>query len=180
MTRVPDVAESEMSLAQQAVYDRIRSGPRGRVEGPLRVWLHSPELADRSQALGEFCRYRSALAPRLREFVILLIAAEWRAGFEWTSHAPLARSAGLDEAVLTGILQGDGSVPLDPELSAARAFVLDLIRTRDVAAAVFERALEMLGAARLVELVGLVGYYSYIAMTIRAFRVATDNDPFER
>ncbi|OYV66851.1 MAG: 4-carboxymuconolactone decarboxylase, partial [Acidiphilium sp. 21-66-27] len=52
---LPDL--SRMSEAQRAAHDAIASGPRGRVEGPLAVWLHSAELANNAQALGAFCRF---------------------------------------------------------------------------------------------------------------------------
>ena len=52
MTRLPVPAPDEMSAEQRAVHDRIASGPRGGVRGPLALWLHRPELADNAQALG--------------------------------------------------------------------------------------------------------------------------------
>ena len=52
MTRLPKPEQDEMTHEQRAVHDRILSGPRGAVQGPLAIWLHRPELADRAQQLG--------------------------------------------------------------------------------------------------------------------------------
>src|SRR3546814_10782480 len=72
----PDPAN--MSEHQRRVYDAIMSGPRGRVRGPLAVWLHRPGLAEPAQALGQYCRYDSSLDPALSELAILTMAALWR------------------------------------------------------------------------------------------------------
>ena len=36
-----------MSAEHRAVHDRIVSGPRGKIQGPLRAALHHAELADK-------------------------------------------------------------------------------------------------------------------------------------
>ena len=51
MSRAPDLDPEKLSPEQRKVYDAIVAGPRGGVVGPLRVWLQSPELADRAQAV---------------------------------------------------------------------------------------------------------------------------------
>ena len=55
----PDRLDAE----QRRVHDAILTGPRGVVQGPLRVWLTSPGLADRAQAHGAFCPYRTPQPP---------------------------------------------------------------------------------------------------------------------
>src|SRR3546814_13885424 len=84
---------ANMSEHQRRVYDAIMSGPRGRVRGPLAVWLHRPGLAEPAQALGQYCRYDSSLDPALSELAILTMAALWRAEFEWCAHYPIRSEA---------------------------------------------------------------------------------------
>lgn len=86
--RLPILDESALTAEQREVYDRIASGPRGAVQGPLRVWLQSPEMADRAQALGQYARYDSALPAVLSELAILVAARIWSARMEWAHHAP--------------------------------------------------------------------------------------------
>ena len=170
-----------MDAAQCAVFDRIATGPRGRVEGPLRVWLHSPELADRSQALGAFCRYGTSLPPRLSELAIITIGGYWRAGFEWHVHAPIAQAAGIAATAIAAIkADRTPDLPRDDE-AIVYGFTRALIAERRVPLALFTRARERLGERGTIELVGIIGYYSYIAMTIVAFDVDTPGgDPFRR
>ena len=93
MSRPPVLDEDRLTAEQQAVFDDIRSGPRGLVEGPLRVWLQSPAFAERAQKLGAFCRYGTRLPARLSELAIVIVGAHWRSGFEWSVHAPIAANA---------------------------------------------------------------------------------------
>lgn len=106
----PDV--EQMSEHQRRVYDAIASGPRGKVRGPLAIWLHRPGLAEHAQALGQYCRYDSSLPPRLSELAILTMAALWRAPFEWWAHHPIALKAGLDADVAEQIRAG--ATPCSP------------------------------------------------------------------
>ncbi len=72
---LPDL--DRLSDAQQEVARQVVAGPRGEVRGPVRVWLHSPELAGRAQKLGEFLRWGTVLDPRISELVILVTARHY-------------------------------------------------------------------------------------------------------
>ncbi len=61
MPRISQLNPAEMDAAQKAVYDNILAGPRDSLRGPFHAWLHSPELADRAQHLGAFCRFSTSL-----------------------------------------------------------------------------------------------------------------------
>lgn len=181
MPRLPDIDPEKLSPEQKKVHDAIMSGPRGVVQGPLRVWLESPELADRAQALGAFCRYGTSLPARLSELAILVTGAHWLAGFEWHVHAPIAIKAGLNAAAVEAIRRGETpSLPKRDE-AAVYAFASELWRSRHVSAETYKRAIGELGQTGVVELVGILGYYGLISMTINAFEVPMpkgSSDPF--
>lgn len=174
--RIPDIAELGLSEEQKRVFDRIRSGQRGTVEGPLRIWLHSPVLADRAQSLGAFCRYESSLPPDLSELAILVIAAHWRAGFEWYVHAPIAEAAGVSPSAIAAIKAGAEPEFAKPEQRIVFEFTSALVKSRGIPEALFEQATSRLGTVGTVDLVGVIGYYTFIAMTILAFDVAIPGD----
>ncbi|MDE2007573.1 MAG: carboxymuconolactone decarboxylase family protein [Rhodospirillales bacterium] len=181
MSRLPDLSPAAMSPEQKRVHDMIASGPRGRVEGPLRVWLHSPELAERAQALGAFCRYGTTLPPRLSELAILITGAHWRAGFEWHIHAPIAIAAGIAPAAAEALRTGAVPRFAQEDEAAVHAFASELLRDRTVSDATFARARAALGDRGVVDLVGVLGYYGFISMTINGFAVALPEgaaDPF--
>ena len=175
--RYPDIDEASLTERQRQVYDRIVAGPRGQVVGPLRVWLHSPELADHAQALGGFVRYGTALPPILSELAILVTARIWSSGFEWSHHAPIAEAAGLDPVIIEAIGLGRRPEFADPVQKALFDAAVELHRDRALTDATFDAALAALGRPALVELVGICGYYTLISMTINAFEVPEDEGP---
>jgi len=171
VTRPPVLDEASLTTAQQAAFDAIRSGPRGVVEGPLRVWLHSPALAEPAQRLGAFCRYGTRLPARLSELAIITVGAHWRSGFEWHVHAPIARQAGIAAAAIEAIRTGGAPTLTEADERAVYDFSRELLETRQVSDRAYEVAVRQIGLEAVVELVGLLGYYTLISMTINAFHV---------
>jgi 4-carboxymuconolactone decarboxylase len=103
MTRYSTLSPDSMTEAQRRVREEVLAGKRGRMVPPIEVWLRSPGLAARAQSLGEYCRFESALPPRLAELAILVSARRWAAQFEWWAHARLAREAGIADATIEAI-----------------------------------------------------------------------------
>lgn len=171
MYRLPDLVPAAMSPQQQEVYRAILSGPRGVVQGPLLAWLHSPGLAAPAQALGAYCRYGTALPPRLSELAILTSGAWWQAGFEWHAHAPIGIAAGLDPVAVEALRVGAAPTFVREDERLVYRFTSELLHTRTVSESTYREAEAALGQAALVDLVGILGYYGLIAMTINAFRV---------
>lgn len=181
MPRIAPLDPATLTEEKRRVYDAIASGPRGRVEGPLRVWLESPVLADRAQALGAFCRYDLSLPSRLSELAIIVTGAFWRAGFEFFIHAPLAEKSGISAAAIEAIRTGGDPAFAQDDERVVHDFVKDLLTTRRVSDATYARAREILGERGVVDLVGIVGYYGLISLTINAFEVEVPTpaaDPF--
>lgn len=175
--RFPDIDETALTPRQREVFDRIMAGPRGEVVGPLRVWLHSPDLADRAQALGQFARYDTVLPPVLSELAILVTARIWSSGFEWTHHAPIAAEAGLSAVVIEAIGWGVRPAFVDGAQRAVFDAAVELHRDRVLSDATHDRAVAALGRRGLVDLVGICGYYTLISMTINAFGVPDGEGP---
>jgi 4-carboxymuconolactone decarboxylase len=173
MSRLPELSREEMTAEQRRVHDEIAAGPRGRVEGPLRVWLHSPGLADPAQKLGAFARFQSSLPPELSELAILVTAHAWRANFEWYAHAPMARAAGIPEAVIEAIRTGAEPDLADPTARAVYAVARELNATRALSEATHDQAQATLGRQGMVDLIGILGYYTLVSMTLNAFEVPT-------
>jgi 4-carboxymuconolactone decarboxylase len=171
MSRLPKLDPATMSPEQLEAYDAIRNGPRGVVQGPLEAWLNSAGLAARAQALGAFCRFGSSLPPRLSELAILITGAYWQAGFEWHIHAPIGIKAGLDPAMVETLRTGAAPSFVQPDEAAIYAFATELLHHHTVSDATYQRTLSLLGVTATVDLVGVLGYYGLISMTIKAFEL---------
>ena len=153
-----------MTAAQRDAAVEIAAGRRGALAGPFVAAVRSPEFMRRLQRLGEYLRYEMALPPRLREMVILLTARRWTQDYEWWTHAPLAREAGLPDSIVAAIAAGIPPPGLEPD----EALVMELCAALHVDArvgdALYARAVAVLGEQGVIDLVGAVGYYSTLAM----------------
>ncbi|MCD1619334.1 carboxymuconolactone decarboxylase family protein [Salipiger manganoxidans] len=159
------------SPRQQAIHDDIASGPRGGVRGPLAVWLHRPDLAARAQELGRYCRYDSSLDQRLSELAILVTGRIFGSEYEWQVHKGHALSAGLDATLIEAIRTNRRPDFPDAETEVVFDVACAAHLTRDLDDGLYARAQAVLGAQRLVDLVGLLGYYTLISLTINIFRI---------
>lgn len=169
--RMHPPSEGQLNDVQRQVYDAIKSGPRGGVVGPLGIWLWRPELADRAQRLGEYARYKTCLPPILSELAILVVARFWGSEFEWCVHKKIALEAGLDSQAVEAIRVG-GTPDLDePDQSIVYEFCRTLLDQRGVDDGLYSRTVEILGEAAVIDLVGILGYYCLISLTINAFQV---------
>lgn len=171
MSRILPLRLEEMSAEQKRVHDLVASGPRGRVRGPLAIWLHRPAMAEHAQALGQFCRYGSSLPPRLSELGILTLACVWGSEYEWWAHKPLGLAAGLSDAVVDA-LRDSKPPPFEHEdEKLVYTFLTTLHETRRVPEALYARAQLLLRAEGMIDLVALAGYYTLISMTLNVFEI---------
>jgi 4-carboxymuconolactone decarboxylase len=178
--RVRDLKPEEMNDAQRRVADEAAAGKRGRVPAPLRAWLHSPELGSRAQRLGEFLRYDTSLGPYLSELAILVTARHWTAHYEWYAHKREGLKAGIDPAVIADIAARRRPTLEDPKAAAVYDYAHTLHETHKVPAPIHDAALTALGEQGVVELVGLLGYYTLVAMTLNAFEIGLpEGEPVE-
>ncbi len=92
MARLAPLDLDQLQPEQRAVADASISGPRGGLRGPFEAWLLSPELADRAQKLGEYCRFGTSLPRDLSEFAILLTGKHWKGPVLSSAHAALTRA----------------------------------------------------------------------------------------
>jgi len=177
--RYRELSEGELTPEQRIVFESIVSTRGGVVPTPFHILAESPELASLTQALGAFCRYRTGLPPRLSELAVLITAAYWGAEYELAVHVPEARKAGIPETVIDAVREGRPPPFDDDESRLIHAFATAFYATREVPDAIFEQAVLRFGRRRVVELTGVLGYYSGLAMLLRVFRVQskTANPP---
>ena len=162
---------AKLTPEQRAVADAIMSGPRGGLRGPFEPWLRSPVLADRAQKLGEYCRFSSSLPKDLSELAILLTGKRYRSQFEFWAHMRLARQAGLPDDIIEAVRLGRTPKFRRDVERVVYDVVTEYFATNRVSDPTFKRAIEALGEQGLVDVVGTVGYYSLVSMTLNVFQM---------
>lgn len=174
---VPD--EAQLTSAQRSLMDAIRSGPRGKSitpRGPFAAWMHAPEFGHLAQALGGHCRYQTGVPPRLSEFAILCTARLWRAQYEWFAHEPPALAAGVKPKTIQDLRAGRVPKSAPKDERALYDFIAELYKKRRVSDRTYKRVQDILGNAATVELVGILGYYAMISMTLNVFQMLPPPD----
>ncbi len=176
MARLQTIENNDMTERQKQIHDEIVSGPRGQVRGPLAIWLYRPELADRAQSLGQYCRYDTSLEPRLSELAILTTARIWDAAFEWQAHVPHALAGGVDRSIVDSLCadQTPSFVSKDEEIVYRVTREINI--TRQLSDNTYNQVIKILGVEATVDLIGLLGYYALISMTIKAFDIPSIED----
>ena len=120
--RLAVLSSEEMTSEQVELYREILGGPRGQgpravalssgaggLAGPFNAMLYAPPVGYALQELGVAIRFRTQLAPRIREMAILMVARAWDSGYERASHEPIGREAGLTDAEIEAL--GAGADP---------------------------------------------------------------------
>lgn len=173
--RFQELKPEELNAQQRRIFDEIAAGPRGTVPAPHQVWLNNPALCDHAQQLGAYCRYGTALPTALSELAILVVGRSWKADYEWWAHAKIARDAGVSDAIIEAIRTGQqpdfaGAAENSDVVYRAAKAMLEVGRLDD---ALFAEADAKLGRTGLIDLVGIVGYYCLISVTLNVFEVPT-------
>ena len=172
MARLQPLEAVSLDARQTEIMDAIKSGPRGGVRGPFPAWIRSPDLADRGQKLGEYCRFNTSFEPRLAELAIIICARYWTSQYEWYAHAPLAVKGGLDQAVVDAIAARQRPASMQDDEAAVYDYCTELHNDKQVSEPTYQRALSLFGERGVVDLIGISGYYTMVSMTLNTFEVA--------
>ncbi|MDB5937162.1 MAG: carboxymuconolactone decarboxylase [Massilia sp.] len=165
-----DVAH--MTPPQRAAAQAIIDGPRGALYGPFVPLLRSPELMENAQRMGEHLRYRSAIGTRLSELAILVTAREWNQKVEWAIHAPIAAQNGIAPDVIAAIAARRKPAGMGADESAVYEFCIELHQLKRVTDTTYAAALALFGEHGVVDLMGINGYYTLLAMVMNAAQTA--------
>ena len=164
--RMPAIARDQLDDAQRAAADELIAGPRKGVKGPFIPLLRSPQLMARLQKVGEYLRFESALSRRVNELVTLVVSRAWTQQFEWATHVPLATGAGTAAETIEALREGRRPPGMSREEELAYDFTVELQRNRGVSDATYRACVEAFGERGVIDLVGLIGYFTTISMVL--------------
>lgn len=169
MARIPLVDLQALTPAQQTVCDAIMSDPnRDHVPAPYRLALHCPEFAGILQQMAGLMRFRTSLPRDISQLAIIITARYWTCEMEWAGHAPRAVKAGVPQAAVDAIRIGQRPVFAQPTQEAAYLYCSELHETKTVSDATHQRALACFGIQGVIELTGVMGYYTTVAMLVKS------------
>ena len=178
ITRFAPLKADELSPAQKAWADVIAVPPRNAKFGapPYRAYIRNPELAPKLSALSDYLRWNTTLPPRLSELAILITARQWTAQYEWFAHYPLALKGGLDPKVAEAIAAGNRPDSMKDDEAALYDLATALYRDRKVTDPVYKAALDKFGERGIMDIIGIIGYYDLVSMTLITMQAGMPDD----
>jgi 4-carboxymuconolactone decarboxylase len=173
MPRYEQLEEAKLTPEQRRIWDECKAGPRGSVPPPVHVWLKSPGLADHAHKLGAYVRFGTPYTPKQTEIAILVTARYWTAQFEWAAHVRLGLQAGLSQEQIDAIAERRTPEFDDPDDRLIYEFAHGYYQNHRLSEDIYERMRARWGDKGVVDLAGLIGYYSFVSVTLNVFEVPT-------
>ena len=172
--RLPPIPLDKMTEAQKqgAAAFKIERGVE--INGPFIPLLRSPELMIRTAALGTYLRYKTVLGQPLNEFVILLTSRHWSQSYEWSVHQPIAIKAGVSPEIAKAIAEGRRPSGMSTDQDLVYDFCDELLHHQSVSEATYARAVARFGEQGTIEMIGVMGYYSFLGMVLNVARTPLD------
>ena len=174
--RLPAIPAGSYSDEQKQAAEEFQAARNKPVFGPFEPMMYSPRLMNQARAMGDYLRFHCAIGNVLSELAILIVAREWTQDYEWTVHYPIALKAGIAPEVLDAIADGRRPPAMSDDEQTVYDFLTELNRNRRVSDATFERAERRFGSKGVVDLVGIDGYYTLLAMQLNVARYPLPKD----
>lgn len=168
--RLPTIDPSQYTADQKQAAAEFLAARKVPVFGPFEPLMYSPQLMTLSRSMGDYLRYKSAVGNVLSEFIILLTAREWTQDYEWYVHYPLALKAGVKPEVAAAIAEGRRPMGMTEDEELVYAYVTELQKSHQVSDITYDRARARFGDNGIVDIGGIVGYYTLLAIELNAAR----------
>jgi 4-carboxymuconolactone decarboxylase len=168
--RMPAIAADKLTDAQKKAAEAFAEGRGYAVRGPFVPLIRSPEVMLRAKAMGDYLRFKSTLGPRLNEMVILITAREWTQQYEWHAHHAIALKEGLRREIADAIADGHRPADMAEDEEIAYDMATEILRQKRVSDPTYRRALARFGEQGVIDLLGVVGYYNFLAIVMNATR----------
>jgi len=179
--RYTEVPVAQMTPEQQAGYRFLVDGPRGRLPGPYKVWVHNPKLVHAAAPMGQhFTPGQSSLSEREREIAVLVITSRWHSAYPTAAHERRGMEVGLPVASVEAIVAGLPTSFPDAREQAVYEVAMALASARIVPQTLYDRAVAVLGHESVTDMIVLMGYYTAVSLTMNFYAVAAGSPGLSR
>jgi 4-carboxymuconolactone decarboxylase len=174
--RLPTIPPEQYTDEQKKAAEDFLAARKVPVFGPFEPLMYSPRVMNQARAMGDYLRYQSAIGNTLSELVILVTAREWTQDYEWNVHYPIALKAGIKQETADAIADGRRPAGMNEDEEIVYDFATELLRNKRVSDRSFDRAEKRFGKKGVVDLTGILGYYTFLAMQLNAARFEAPKD----
>jgi 4-carboxymuconolactone decarboxylase len=166
--RLPTVPPAQYTEDQRRAAAEFEAARHAPLTGPFLPMMYSPDVMSRARAMGDYLRYKSGIGNTLSEFVILITAREWGQDYEWSVHAPIAAKAGIKPEIIAALREARAPEGMSRDEAMLYNFSIELLHNKRVSDATFAEVEQRFGKPAVVDLVGIIGYYTFDAMMLNA------------
>jgi 4-carboxymuconolactone decarboxylase len=176
--RMPPIPDDQLSDAQRDAKKDIESGERGELRGPYWPILRSPGFLKSVHHVGEYTRYHCPLDHRINEMATLIGARAWTQQYAWNAHYGKAIKSGLKPEIAQAIAEGRRPEGMAKDEEVLYDFLTELLTNKSVSDPTYAKAVAQFGESGVIDILGIVGYYSMLAMIMNVARTRlTDGRP---
>src|ERR1039457_1897250 len=166
--RLPTIPPAQYTEEQKQAAADFEAARKVPVFGPFEPLMYSPQVMSQARAMGDYLRYKSAIGNTLSELAILVTAREWSQDFEWYVHYPIAQKAGIKREIADAIAEGRRPKGMSEDEEIVYDFSMELHKNKAISDPTYERAERRFGRKGVVDLTGIAGYYTLLAMQLNA------------
>jgi 4-carboxymuconolactone decarboxylase len=179
--RYAELPVERMTAAQQEGYRFLVEGPRGRLPGPYKIWVHNPKLVHAAAPMGQhFTPGASSLSEREREIAVLVINSKWHSAYPTDAHEKRGKEVGLPAEAVAAIIAGLPTSFTDAREQLVYECAQSLAAARLVPQGLYDRAVALLGHEGITDMIVLMGYYTCVSLTMNFYAVAAGTPGLSR
>lgn len=181
-SRLPTIPPDQYTEQQRKAAEDFLAARKTPVFGPFEPLMYSPEVMSLARSMGDYLRYHSGIGNTLSELAILVTARNWTQDYEWHVHAPIAAKAGIKPEIIAAIRDGRRPEEMSEDETIVYEFTTELQRNKRVSDETWARAERRFGKPAVVDMVGISGYYTFLAMQLNAarYRIPEEGTPLPR
>jgi 4-carboxymuconolactone decarboxylase len=159
-----------MTPEQKDAYDTIKA--RGRLPGPVKIWIHNPKLAKVVSAFGvHFQPGGYSLTEREREIAVCVITSRFHSAYPTNAHERRGKEVGLPADKVEAIIAGLPTSFTDEREQVVYEMAVALANARWVPRGLYDRAVKALDHVGITDVIALMGHYSSVSMTLAFYDV---------
>ena len=170
--RYAEIPFDRMTPEQQEGYRFLVEGPRGRLPGPYKIWVHNPKLVHAAAPLGQhFTPGASSLTEREREIAVVVITSKWNSAYPTNAHERRGKEVGLPAEAVESIIAERPTSFSDAREQVVYEVAMALANARLVPQGLYDRAVQVLGHESITDVIVLMGYYTCVSLTMNFYAV---------
>ena len=173
--RLTQIRYEDLAPQTRPLADDILKVSSAALGGPYNALLRSPDMARRCFDLLDYLRFKTSVNKRLNEFAILIQSRIANAQYEWWAHEPIARRAGLPDAVMRDLQDCRRPASMQDDERLVYDYCVQLSLNHRVPDAQWQEAVDKMGEQAVIDLTVLSGTYVMVSMLLNATQVGIPN-----